>query len=322
LTRLDDYRAGVRQQELDMDQLEGELAFTRLAQAQKLAAAKASLDKADLDLRTLPVRSDIDSERLRLTRDEAEAAYKQLLSEVPHNKTNEEAQIRNEKFDLEQARLELRRAEQNVEKMVVKAPIDGIVVMQSMRRGQETVQVQAGDQIGGGQPYMQIVDPSAMVVEANVNQVDVEHLRIGQKATVRFDAYPDLQLPAHVYSIGAVTKPGGPRASFVKEIPVKLRIDRMDDRVIPDLTVSADVVLQEEQAAAVVPAGAVFQEQGGKPFVFVQGANGFEKREVVLGVSSAVQVSVRSGVKPGEVVALEWPVAMLTSRKDGDQKEQ
>ncbi len=40
--------------------------------------------------------------------------------------------------------------------------------------------------------FMQIVDPSSMVINANINQVDSEALRIGMRASVRFDAYPGL----------------------------------------------------------------------------------------------------------------------------------
>ena len=38
-----------------------------------------------------------------------------------------------------------------------------------------------------------VVDPSSMVLNATVNQVDAERLRLGMKATVRIDAYPDVE---------------------------------------------------------------------------------------------------------------------------------
>ena len=80
--------------------------------------------------------------------------------------------------------------------MLLKAPINGLAVMQTMFRGTEFAQIQPGDQLYPGMMFMQIVDPSSMIINATVNQVDVDNLRIGQKANVRFDAYPDLQVPA------------------------------------------------------------------------------------------------------------------------------
>jgi hypothetical protein len=156
---------------------------------------------------------------------------------------------------------------------------------------------------------MQIVDPSSMVVNALVNQVDSERIRLGQKAIVRFDAYPDLALPARVHSISAMTKAGGFRASYVKEIPLTLKLEKLDPRVIPDLSVSADIVLAAEQkAAAIVPRTAIFGDSAtSKPFVFVRNAAGWERREVELGLNNNTAAVVRSGVEKGAVIAAERP---------------
>jgi hypothetical protein len=155
-----------------------------------------------------------------------------------------------------------------------------------------------------------------MIVNATINQVDVESIRIGAKATVRIDAYPGLELPAHVYSVGAMTRPGGMRASFVKEIPVILKLDAMDPRVIPDLSVSADVVIQSEEHATLAPRASIFRDSSnGNPYVYVKSAGGWERRPVELGTSNYLSVSIRSGLRPGEVVATELPP--LTKKERG-----
>lgn len=309
LLRLEDYRASVRQQELDMIKLRTNLELSRVRRKQNVDAALAAVEKAKLDIRTTPVRSEIDAERLRLALEEAEARYKQILEEAPFADKSELAAIRKEELDNQRAELELKRAELNADKMVAKAAIDGLVVLQNIVRGTDYGQIQAGDQLSPGQFFMQIVDTRSMVVNATVNQVDAELLRIGQKARVRFDAYPDLELPAHVFSIGAMTKTGGMRASFFKEIPVKLRLDKLDPRVIPDLSVAADVIIEAEKAEAVIaPVEAVFQDAPeSAPYVFVKGAEGWERREVTLGLRNNIRVAVKTGLKPGEVVALTRP---------------
>jgi len=309
LLRLDDYRASVRQQELDMIKLQTNLEVSRVRRKQNIDSAKAAVEKAKLDLKTTPVRSEIDSERLRLALEEAEARYKQLLEEIQFADESELAAIRKEELDNKRAELELKRAEANADKMVARAAIDGLVVLQNIVRGTDYAQIQPGDQLSPGQFYMQIVDPRSMVVNATVNQVDAEALRLGQKARVRFDAYPDLELPAHVYSIGAMTKTGGMRASFFKEIPVKLRLDALDPRVIPDLSVAVDVIIEKEKdETAIAPLEAVFRDSPeANPYVFVKTAEGWERREVTTGLKNNIRVAIRSGLKPGEVVALSRP---------------
>jgi multidrug resistance efflux pump len=306
--RLDDYRASVAQTEASLKKLKADLDVTRKNHEQSIANAKADLDKARLDMKTLPVLSDMDVERVKLALEEAEATYKRVLSERKLMTISLNAQIRNAEIELEQARVELGRAEANVNRMVLKAPIEGLVVMQTIPRSGELAQARVGDQLYPGMMFMSIVDPRSMVVNANVNQVDVERLRLGARARVRFDAYPDLELPAHVYSVGGVPKTGGQRATFVKEIPVKLKLDQIDPRVLPDLSVSADVIIESElQQASIVPAGAVFRDRDEQPFVFVQGPSGWVRRPVELGVQSFTRAAIRSGVRPKEVVALERP---------------
>jgi HlyD family secretion protein len=191
---------------------------------------------------------------------------------------------------------------------MIKAPIDGLMVVQTTYRGNEFQQIQEGDQLWPGMQFIQIVDPSAMVVNASINQVDVERLRIGAKAKVRFDAFPDLELPAHVFSIGAVTRPGGPRATYVKDIPVRLKLDAVDPRVIPDLSVSADVEVDTVQNATVAPLGSIFSDDGGKTtYAFVRDGEVWDRRAVRVGLRNHLNVAVESGLRAGEVVALDRP---------------
>jgi len=315
LLRLDDYRASLAQTRDSVGKLKAELAVALKAHEQTVAVAKADLDKAELDMKTIPVLGVMDAERLKLTRDAAEAHYKQLQAEVPYVVAGQKALIRTAELDLERGEVEMKRAEINADKMLLKAPLAGLTVMQSTFRGSEFSQIQEGDQLWPGLSVMQIVDTSAMVINATVNQSDVENLRIGQKAMVHFDAYPDLELPAHIYAIAAITTPGGMRAQYLKEVPVKLKLDQEDSRVIPDLSVSADVVLQAQDDTAVAPLAAVFRDGAGKtPYVYVKHGDAWDRRDVELGLASNIAVSVKSGVKQGEVVALEPP--LKPSEKD------
>jgi len=311
LNRADDYRAVVIQTEADLKKQKAEVEIVRKTHEQALLAAKNAVDKARKELQKIPVLSAMDAERVKLAFEEAEVRHEQLLKQDKFLKVSQDAGIRNSELNLEEAKLQLRRAESNAELLVARAPLTGTAVLQSIFRNGELAQIQEGDQLFPGISYLQVVDPSSMVVNASVNQVDVEKLRLGQRASVRLDAYPGLELPAHIISIAAVTKPTGVRAGFVAEVPVRLKIDHKDPRVIPDLSISADVSLAtDDQPAAVVPAGAVFRNGSVvKPFVYVQGSSGWERRDVELGLTNHLQASVRSGLQPGEVVALDLPEA-------------
>jgi multidrug resistance efflux pump len=305
--RLDDYKDSVIQLENSIKKLMANLAATKEAHDQTVRSAKADWDKAILDLQTAPIRSQIDQEKYKLLVEQADKTYKQLVAESALVEESQRAAIRSSELNRDQSKIELQRAENNVQRMTIKSPMDGIVVMASIVRNGEFGQVREGDQVNAGQPFLTIVDPRSMVLNATVNQVDAERLRLGMKATIRLDAYPEVELPGSLMGIGAMSKTSTFRASYVGEIPVRIKIEKADPRLIPDLTGSAEIVMNSESDTLVAPRSAVFAENDGS-YVFVQGPEGWTKKKVDLGLSSFTAVSVRSGIQKGDVVALQRPM--------------
>jgi multidrug resistance efflux pump len=307
LQRLDDYKDSVVQLENTIRKMVANLAATKEAHDQSVRTAKADWDRALLDLKTEKVRSAIDAEKFKLTVEEAELKYKQLVAESKLVDESQRAAIRSSELNREQSKIEMQRAENNVQRMTIKAPMDGIVVMGNIVLNGELRQIREGDTVAAGQPFMTIVDPRSMVLNATVNQVDAERLRLGMKGTIRLDAYPDVQLPGTLSGIGAMAKISTFRASFVGEIPVRLKIEKMDPRVIPDLTGSGEIVVNTETTTLVAPRSAVFDENG-TPVVYVQKGEVWEKKKVDLGLTSFTHVAIRSGVQKGDVIATQRPL--------------
>ena len=305
--RRDDYNDSVVQMEANIKRMKADLAVTKEAHDQQVKSAKAAWDKAELDLKTIEVRSAIEAENFRLNAEQAKATYQQVLADVKTLEESQRAQIRAAEIDRDQAKIELQRAENNVQKMTIQAPIGGIVVMQSIFRGGDFGQIKQGDQVYSGQFFMSIVDPSSMVLNGTVNQVDAELLRLGAKARIQFDAYPELEASGTVVGVGAMAKVSVFRASYVAGIPVRVKLDRVEQRIIPDLTASADIVVRAEKDAVIAPRAGVFQENGG-PFVFLQSPTGWVRRDVELGLGNHVTVTVRSGLQKGDVIALQRPL--------------
>ena len=326
LLRLDDYKASVEQSENSMKASVATLEVTRKSYEQQIRAAKNLVEKSELDMRTLPVRSAIESERLRLALEEAKANLKQLQEAARYVEVGERATLKSADLELAATKLELRRAQANADRMVMKAPMDGLVVVQNTFRGGDFGAIQQGDQILPGMLFMQVVDQSSMIINAAVNQVDVQNMRLGQRAKIRFDAFPGLELPGHVVTIGAITKSAGTRGAFKKDVAVRLRLDKLDPRIIPDLSVSADIVLEEADSATVVPAEALMSDTSvagaqPKPYVMVRGANGaWSRRDVQVGLVSNTHAAIREGLKPGEVVALEPPNAASPDKDKSSTK--
>ncbi len=310
LDRLDNFKAQVNQAQAGVDKRKAEITIEDEAEQQLLRTSRADSEKAKLDLRTAEVRSAIDAEKLKLLVEETAARYKQIQDEVRLKKLSHESELRSLEVQVEQEQHNVDRRVRNIERMTLRTPIDGLVVMQSIFRSGQFGQVQEGDQVFPGQYFMQIVDLSQMVVNGTVNQVDSHSLVLGQKATIRLEAYPDLVLPGRVTSVGAMAGGGarGFRGSsrdlFVKQIPVRFAIDSRDNRVIPDLSASAAVVLHREEKALQLPRDAAFEENG-KTYVRVPQGEGYQQREIQVGRKNGTHYVVVAGLQEGDEIALE-----------------
>ena len=305
--RLDDYKDTLIQMDSSIRGLVATLAASAESHDQQVRAAKADFERASLDVTTKEVRSAIDAEKFQLTMEENDAVYKQLVYEDTLVDEQQRSTIRSTQLNRDQADIELKRAENNVARMTVRAPIDGVVVMASIVRNGEFGQVRNGDQVQPGQPFMYIVDPTSMVLAASVNQVDAEKLRLGMKARVRLDAYNDIELPGTLEGIGALSKSSTFRAGYVGQIPVQVRLDKMDARIIPDLTGSAEIAMGLEKDVLTVPREALFEENGNS-FVFVRGQKGWVRKPVEIGLPNFTKVAIRSGLQKGDVVAAQRPI--------------
>lgn len=304
-TRLDDLRAAIVQQEALMRRMNAAMELKRVQLMLRIDRAKADAEKAELDLKTASVRSAMQVERFRMNLEAARALHRQLEQELPYLETSERALIRREEIDMEQARRELSKAERNAAGMVLHASMDGVLVLKKVSRGAEQAEIQPGEVVGPGLAFAEIVDPSSIVLQANVSQVDAELLSYALPARVHFDAYPELEIPAKIKSIGAMTRPGGQRAQYVREVPLQLTLSASEERVIANLSASADIVLERAEDVLIVPLECVFRDEANKPYAMVRTESGWERRELDLGIANQIEVSVESGVEEGQSVAAE-----------------
>ncbi|MFN9460171.1 MAG: hypothetical protein ACK6D7_22755, partial [Acidobacteriota bacterium] len=118
LQRLDDFQSTVTQSEADFRKQVAELEITRKNYEQQVLTAKNAVDKAELDVRTIPVRSAIESERLRLALEEAKANFKQLQEARRFLDVGERAQVRSAELELQATKLEFRRSQANADRMM------------------------------------------------------------------------------------------------------------------------------------------------------------------------------------------------------------
>jgi HlyD family secretion protein len=308
IDHVDDLSATIDQADADIRRRKAEQAMTWENMQQDIRVAKANLEKAKLDLSAAEVRTPVDAEILKLAAEEAEATYKEKLTDLPIQKISFGAELRILELTKDRHVRHRDRHKYDVERFTIQAPIDGLAVMQSIWRGTEMGQIQTGDQIAPGQPFMKIVDTSRMQMEGVVSQMQSDEMRLGEPALITFDAFPELRLKAKVSSLGAIATGGWWSNYYLRTVRVYLSILDHDNRVIPDLSTAASVSIGETTNALLIPREAV-ETKDGKSFVRIRAADRYETREVKLGMSDNIHVAVLEGLRAGDEVALDQPPA-------------
>jgi len=93
---------------------------------------------------------------------------------------------------------------------------------------------QEGDQLYQGQAIVSIFDPTEMMVRCAVGEPDGAVLSAGTRATVYFDAYPDLVLPATFEFASPVASSA--LGSPIKAFTAVFKLDKTDPHLMPDLS--------------------------------------------------------------------------------------
>ena len=154
------------------------------------------------------------------------------------------------------AEADLNRAALDLSHSTVLAPASGVL---------SSVTLQAGEYVEAGEPLFALVTIDRPWVEANLKEVQLTHVEVGQRATVVIDSYPDVVWNAVVDSISPATgaefallPPQNATGNWVKvvqRIPVRLSLEGNEGlerlRAGMTATVSIDSGFQRDTMASV-----------------------------------------------------------------------
>ncbi|MEN6608150.1 MAG: HlyD family efflux transporter periplasmic adaptor subunit [Bryobacteraceae bacterium] len=201
--------------------------------------AQADLDKAQLKLKIAETLSEIDRLKNEVRLKDATERVASLKKADALRTEAETASLRVLELQRDREKLRWERAQANAERLLVRAPMAGIVALESVWRTGTLGHPQEGDQLWGGQRLLRVFDPAEMRVRAFVDEPDVAALTPGCRAEVRLDAYPGAVLRARLES-------ASPAATAALGTPLKtfdaiFRFERHDDHLMPDLSAALTI---------------------------------------------------------------------------------
>ena len=205
-----------------------------------LRQAEADLAKAAIELQKGPVLSEIDRLKADVHLQIARIHVASLLKSNASHDQSDAASLRILELQRDRQKVMLERTQSNMAKLELRTPLAGMVAHQNLYRNNSMGHAQEGDQLYRGQPIVSIFDPAEMLVRCAVGEPDGAVLVPGGKATVYFDAYPDLAIPAHFEFASPVASSA--LGSPIKTFTAVFKLDKSDPHLMPDL--SAAVVVE------------------------------------------------------------------------------
>lgn len=280
-----------------------------------------SLDDRDLSIEVESREKQIESARLqfdktRISRDQAKRDYErskqlfeaQLLAEQEFEKSRQvyDSALKDHELALnsiERSDKELQLAKERLLKTRIEAPFDCTVLTRPVSVGQA---VSGSGGFNSGTEVLTIADLSSMVINAHVNQADVTRLKQGMQVKVSVDAIPGLRVDGQVERIA----PQATVRNNLKGYSTRILLRNVDPRIQPGMTASVSIPVAAADGVLTVPLSAIFTEQDAR-YVYVRIPTGWERRDVVVGVSDFFRAEVKSGVAVNEVVSLEPPAGVV-----------
>ncbi len=260
-----------------------------------------------------------------------------------------EADLQKAKSNLETAEANLAATEQrmrstmadlaasrdSLSKTTVTAPIEGVVTALPIKEGEVTV---IGTMNNAGTQLMTISDMGSVEAVMMVDETSVPQVKIGQKATLSIDAYPNTKFIGTVTEVGSSPIPKNDpdlltltANSEAINFKVKIKIENPPDTIRPGFSVTADVVTGRRDGATAIPIQALIvrdvekkdkSASSGRPeteegvYSIKDGKIAFTK--VKTGIAGELMIEVKEGPPVGQEI-VTGPFKVLRQVKEGDR---
>lgn len=267
-------------------QTSGKVAWVGVKEGDQVKAYQgiASLDKTQLELQLKKLLKSYDSQFT--TFDDTNDSVKDSVLTDAVKRIKARAQN-----SLDQSVIDVEIQNEVLKLATIVSPFKGVVV--------KADPAYAGINVTPASASYIIANPATTYFEAEVAEVDVPKVKIGQKVNVELDAYPDQTFEGEVQRIdfqNSTSSTGG------KVYNVKVSLPENSDLMFRlGMEGSAKITLSTKEGVLLVPTSAIFDESGTN-YVWAISNGRAEKRKVELSSSNDTQTEITSGIKEGEVV--------------------
>jgi multidrug efflux pump subunit AcrA (membrane-fusion protein) len=289
------------QHELQMEELNADYEVTRI-----------SHEISRMQLESASHESEIKKREIQLNLEKADISLNRAKEQIANRRRIQAEEVKKKRLSIRQDEERLEEAHSTLNKLFVVAPSPGIAIVS--RNHSTNAKYQAGDQCWSQQQLIQLPDLSKLKAKVNINEVDISQVTRGLKVQIRPDAFSDSIFTGTVATVANLAQNKDDK-SRIKVFPVEIVIDQYNKNLLPGLTVSCRIIVDEVPDVCYIPLEALHVE-GDKSFVFKKSIGGYDKVEVQTGRSNSDYVIIESGIDEHDTVALTDPTVLEDKEKE------
>jgi RND family efflux transporter MFP subunit len=205
--------------------------------------------------------------------------------------------IRAAQLGVDRAQVALDMANDDLAKAVMVAPFDGIIALVDIKEGDSLSAMDYATKT-----IIELVDPTEMELSAEVDEIDIPIVQLGQRAVIEVDALPGVQLEGEIKSVSPLAS----EESGLVLYKIKVGFEAPEGSGLKaGMSATADIIIAERTDVLLVPSRAVGEDSQGNLVVNVLADGQVEERAVVIGISDGYDTEILSGLEEGEVVMVE-----------------
>jgi HlyD family secretion protein len=313
--KLEQNRSELLQAEQEIIKAKADAAVQTAEDKVLLLKDRYAVRKAELDVQKNELVSKIDADKNILALAQAKRVLAEQEKDIESHKATGQAAtyLAQEKYN--KAKLGMDQAQQNLDKMRVTAPLDGLISIQKNMNasggfyftGMTLPDYHEGDQVQPGSAIAQVVDPQGLDLTAQIGEQDRDNVKNGQPVEITFDALPDRVFPGTVKSVGGMSVRQFFSNNTNGHFDVSIKLADEDARLQSGFTAKIVFLGGSKSNVVYLPRLAIFLKDG-KRIVYLKKGSGYEQHEVTIQYQNESRAAVQ-GLQSGDQVALVDPTA-------------
>jgi len=198
--------------------------------------------------------------------------------------------------ELDRAQAQIAAAQVELDKMVIRAPFDGVVAEVAVEIGEW---ITPSPPLLTVPPVLDLIDPSSLYISAPMDEVDSAAIHIGQTVKATIDSHPGVEFPGRVARVAPYVL-DIERQNRTVEIEVELDTDASAAQLLPGTSADVEVVIEARDGVLRVPSSALVE--GNRVLVADDGE--LSEQLVRVGLRNWDYAEILEGLETGQQVVI------------------